>query len=199
LEPEVELIVTDSEVRIRTASLSGIEHTCIPLGQIHATVCGYQRSILAFGFAILFSVGFLLKLLSGFLESNRNEVGSDMGLAFGFLILAGIAALVYFLSKRIAISVETARMRGVAFKRSVIENVSVDLPEALRAISVINARLLAAQATHGLPVESATPAPPSRKVPAPPTRSEPGRCPQCSTANPSGTRFCENCGCALPG
>ena len=148
LEPQIEFFVTDSEVMIRTASLSGIEHPCIPVGQIHATVCGYQRSILAFGFAILSTVGFLMSLFSGFLNGNRNEIGSDMGSAFGYLILAAISLLIYFLSKRIAISVETERMRGVAFNRSVIENVSVDMPEALRAISVVNAHVLAAHTPH---------------------------------------------------
>src|SRR5712672_242557 len=50
LNPENRLIVSDSEVSIRSASLSGIEHTYIPMGKITATVCGYQRSILALGF-----------------------------------------------------------------------------------------------------------------------------------------------------
>ncbi len=57
----------------------------------------------------------------------------------------------------------------------------------------------AAQTLHSLQGESVTPAARSREVPAPPTVSEPGRCPKCSTVNPIGTRFCENCGSALPG
>src|SRR5215467_11573183 len=111
LEPEVELIVTHTEVTIRTASLSGIVFEYMPLAQIHATICAYQRSMLAFGLTILFSLGFVMNLFSGFLEQNRNEVGSDMGFAFGFLIFAAVAALVYFLSKRIAIGVETEHVR----------------------------------------------------------------------------------------
>jgi hypothetical protein len=144
LEPEFHLVVTNSEVSIRSGSLSGVSHTYVPLGKISAVVCGYQRSILAFGFATLFGVGALLNLLSGFFE-NSNQIGSDIGVALGFLILAGIAGLVYFQSKRIGIVVETMHPHGLAFKRSFIENVSVDLPEALRAISVINARILASQ------------------------------------------------------
>jgi hypothetical protein len=198
LEPQIELFVTDSEVTIRTASLSGIEHTYIPLGQIHATVCGYQRSVLAFGFAILFGLGFVMNLFSGFLGGNRNEVGSDMGLAFGFLILAAVALLIYFLSKRIAISVETERMHGVAFKRSVIENISVDLPEALRAISVVNAHVLAAQTVQPCQAAERTSPSQSRAVVAPFAASSLTRCPKCAAVNPAGTRFCENCGSALP-
>jgi hypothetical protein len=188
LKPEVEFVVTDSEVSIRTASLSGIQHVCIPLGKITATICGYQRSIWALGFAILFSVGFVLNLLSGFLGSNQNEIILDITRAFGSLIWATIAALVYFLSKRIAIIAESMHAHGVVFKRSVIENVSVDLPQALKAISVINGRLLAAQAMTKVEYLTVSAA----------TGNGAGVCPKCSSLNAVGTRFCENCGSPLP-
>jgi len=200
LNPEIELIVTDSEVTIRLASLSGIQYTYVPLGKITASVCGYQRSIVAFGFAVLFSVGFVMNLLSGFLGNNRFQTGSDMGLAFGFLILACIAALFYFLSKRIGIFVESSiHAHGVVFKRSVIENVSVDLPQALEAVSLINARILAAQTGQTPSTGSALSPSSPRTAPTPsPTEGGRGLCPKCSTVNPIDVRFCENCGFALP-
>jgi hypothetical protein len=199
LEPEFELTVTDSEATIRSGSLSGILHMCIPIGKISASICGYQRSILAFGFAILFSVGFVLNLLSGFFENDRSQVGSDMGYAFGFLILAAVAALIYFLSRRIGIGFffETEHPYGFVFKRSVIENVSVDLPEALRVIAVINARILKAQSGYTQGGSGST-SPSPRIEPVAPTGGGPGRCPKCSTVNPIDVRFCENCGAALP-
>jgi len=198
LEPEFELVVNDSEATIRRGSLSGIVYIYVPLAKISASVCGYQRSILAFGLAVLFSFGFVLNLVSGFLESNRDQVGSDMGYAFGFLVLAAIAALIYFLSKRIAIVFETMHQHGFVFKRSVIENVSVDLPQAMQAIAVINARILAAQAGQSLPGTSGM-SPTSPRISPPfPIGGEAGRCPKCSTVNPIDARFCENCGFALP-
>jgi hypothetical protein len=196
LSPEVEFVVTDTEVIKRTASLSGIEHIYVPLAKVTASVCGYQRSILAFGFALLFTLGFVLNLLSGFVGSNRNEASSDMGLAFGYLVLAAIAALVYFLSKRIAIVVESMHSHGVVFKQSVIGNVPVDLAQALEAISVVNARILAAQTVKTFVVDHATAPQPSRMAAAAPL---PSHCPKCSAENPIGTRFCENCGSALGG
>jgi len=120
-------------------------------------------------------------------------------LAFGFLILAGIAVLVYFFSKKIAVLVESSlHAHGVSFKRSLIENVSVDLPQALRAISVINNRILAAQTVKTVSV-GIDAAPASAKTePAPPHGGGVNwRCPNCLTANPSGVRFCENCGFEL--
>lgn len=199
LEPEFELVVTNSEATLRLGSLSGIQYTYVPLRKISASLCAYQRSILALGFAILLSVGFVVNLLSGFFESDRSQVGSDMGYAFGFLILAAVAALIFFLSKRIGIVFETGHPGGYGFvfKRSVIEGVSVDLPEALRAIAVINARILNAESghTHG---GSGSMPPSPITVPVTPTGGGPRPCPNCSAVNPIDLRFCENCGGALP-
>jgi hypothetical protein len=123
-----------------------------------------------------------------------------MGLAFVFLILAGIAALVYFFSKKIGVLVESSlRGHGVAFKRSLIENVSVDLPQALRAISVINNRILAAQTVKTVSVGAGALPGPITTEPVPPHGGGvDGRCPNCQAANPTGVRFCENCGFELP-
>jgi hypothetical protein len=195
--PEVELIVTDREVTIRETSLSGIFHTNVPLEKISATVCSYERSILAFWFTIIFGLGFALNLIFGFLEGNRNEIASDMGMAFGFLILAGVAAIVYFLSKKIAIGVETRKVRGVRFKRSVIENITVDLPQALQAIAVINARVLAAQTGQSPRGHLDLSPSSSNTVLVSPAGGGASRCPKCSTLNPTGSQFCENCGSAI--
>jgi hypothetical protein len=194
LSPEVEFTVADTAVTIRTANLSGLQYIYIPLGKVTASVCGYQRSILAFGFALLFTLDFILSLLSGFLGSNRNESAADMGRAFGFLVLAAIAALVYYLSKKIAIAVESMHTHGIAFKQSILGNVSVDLDQALRATELINARIQAAQVVTVNAAESPSPAQPLKMAAAAPVAE---RCPQCSAENPIGTRFCESCGSAL--
>lgn len=145
LEPDFELSVTDSEFTIRSASLGGTQFTFVPLAKISSTACGYQRSILAFAFAVYFGIICVLNVFGAMFVSSS---GGEMGEAFFALVVAGIAAGVYFLSKRIVISAESMHPHGLVFKRSVIENVSVDLPEAIRAIAIINARVLAAQAGH---------------------------------------------------
>lgn len=45
---------------------------------------------------------------------------------------------------------------------------------------------------------SATPPPQLGAISRLSTGSDPGRCPECSAVNPTGTTFCENCGTALP-
>lgn len=190
LDSDYELTVTDSSVSIQAASLSGLLNLHIPLRNVSSTACGYQRSILALLFAIFCTAGFVINFLTAFVASNRNNIGSDMGAAFLFLVLAAIGVVIYFLSKKIGISVETTggNHRGLVFKRSVIENLSVDLPQAIRAVAVVNSRLLAAP---GMRIPTG---PPESTVPGPSVQAP---CPQCSAVNPMGSRFCESCGFAL--
>jgi len=128
-----------------------------------------------------------------FVSNNESLIRNSnlSGLQDIYLVLAAIAALVYFLSKRIGITIETTHSHGVVFKRSVIENVSIDLPEAIRAIRVINSRVLAAQTMGPCNAGSAV-------LPVSRQGGGPGPCPRCSTVNPTGIRFCKNCGSALP-
>ena len=190
LDSDYELTVTDSTVSIQASSLSGLLHHYIPLRNVSSTACGYQRSILALIFAIFFTAGFVINFLTGVFENNRNNVGSDMVAAFLFIVLAAIATTIYFLSKKIGISIETTggNYRGLVFKRSVIENLAVALPQAPRGGAAGNARVLAAPGMH-IP-----PGPPQSSTPEP---GDQGPCPQCSTVNPLGSRFCESCGIAL--
>lgn len=201
IEPDVDLRVTDTEILIRTVSLGGVRQFYVPLGSVSSTVCGYQRSIWAFSFAVYFSVTFVLNVLGVvFAADTGNAAGMYMGSAFGSLIFAAVAAIMFFLSKRIAVFVETTGgiYPGLIFKRSVIENVSVDLPEALRAISVVNTRVLSAQTTRkGNERSSTVLSEPGGAVQSP-IGGNSARCPRCSAVNPDRMRFCESCGFALP-
>src|SRR6202050_1069915 len=47
IQTKVHLVVTNDEIAIRYASLSGLQDIYIPLGHISATGCGDQRSIVA--------------------------------------------------------------------------------------------------------------------------------------------------------
>lgn len=190
LEPEYHLSVTRNYMSIRSASLGGTLQTFIPLDAIRTSVCGYQRSVLAFGFAVWFALGTALNLIAGFLAGDRDRSSSDMGIAFGELVLAAIAALVYHLSKRIAISAEATRAHGIVFKSSLAGGLnSVDLPEAVRIIELLNRLVLEASlARRAVAFGAAEPANPS---------SAGFTCPSCHAANPSHLRFCENCGTAL--
>jgi hypothetical protein len=183
--------VSSKEVRIRSASLGGIRLFYLPLRNVTSTECGYQRSIWAFAFAIYFLASATLQLIGAFfITTNGTDMTNFMASAFGSLILAVVAGVIYFLSHRIQVSMASSGgvHSGLVFKRSVIENVSVDLAQAMQAVNAINERVQAGQ--HNSLQQSAG-------AQLPEVRQTTKSCPQCSTANPIDSRFCEACGMAM--
>jgi hypothetical protein len=63
------------------------------------------------------------------------------------LVIGGILLVAYYLSRKIVISIETSggMVLGLSFKRSVIENVSVDIEQALKAIGILNQKVIGSQ------------------------------------------------------
>lgn len=110
---------------VKSSSLSGEIHTVMPLGAIESTQCGFSKSIL---WLVLGVSTILSGLLSG-----------AVGTFFGFLIVGAVFILIYFLSKRMFISVAAGNKSvDIAFKEGVTEGVSVDLDRTLSAIQLLN-------------------------------------------------------------
>ncbi len=65
-----------------------------------------------------------------------------VGLLIGLLFF-----IAYWLSKKIAISIQTkgGMIMGLSFKRSVIENIPVDIQKAIQAITIINNNVIESQ------------------------------------------------------
>ena len=177
LSSRVELTVTDKEWTIREASLAGMSLLCIPLKRVRATICGYQRSVLAFAFAVLFALiaaWFLLSALLTYLvaghqseagwESTASQSSTSLYIAFAMLVACGIAMIIYYASKRVALGVEAGDIRGIVFKRSWINGTAVDLDDAENATALLN-RLVAA-AVYDLPIAQ-IPLQSTPKFPAP--------------------------------
>jgi hypothetical protein len=130
IDAETSLIVSRKEITIKRASLSGQAYSVVPLPSVASTHCGYSKPI---GFLV-----FGVLVLIGGLVAREFLVG---------IVLGAIFFIVYWLSKKIVITIETSggMTLGLAFKRSVIENVSVDIQEALKAISIINENVVKSQ------------------------------------------------------
>jgi hypothetical protein len=201
LNPDIELVVNDSEVVLHRASLSGFSHASIPIEKINLTICGYQRSIIALGFALFFAVNtilaMLLLLFNTLFHSSReptffptapDPTGLELGAVFVNLVFTAIAVGVFWFSKRIAIGVRSSSTDsiGVTFKRSFIENISVDLPQAIKTVNLINNQILSSQLGRRM-----------SSAPDAPTTEASLWCSKCSTPSSMGTRFCENCGSPL--
>ena len=60
------------------------------------------------------------------------------------LIIGGIFLVAYWLSKKMTISVETygGMIMVLTFKGSVIENIPVDIQQAVQAIEVVNKKVI---------------------------------------------------------
>jgi hypothetical protein len=63
------------------------------------------------------------------------------------LICGVIFIIAYFLTKKISISLETSEgmQLGLSFKRSIIENVTVDIEQARKVIMIINDNIIKQQ------------------------------------------------------
>jgi hypothetical protein len=185
MSSRVEMSVTEKEWTLQEGSLAGMSLISVPLKRIRATICGYQRSILAFAFAVFFALNatwFLLSAVFIYLGASSKYTEADWEVAathassalyatFGWLVACGIAMIIYHASKRVAFGVEAGQysgFSGIAFKRSFIGNTAIDLDAAEEATALLN-RLVAA-AVYDLPLAQ-IPAPPAPKPLAPEPRT----------------------------
>lgn len=132
------ITVNSQEFRHKAAGLMGQMQEVCPLTSISTVHCGYRRPI----WYLIFSVAALLIGLFAW-------ASEDQGFKFfiiGFLVgLALICA--YILLKKISIEIHTrgGLFIGLIFKRSIIENIAVDIEQARKVISVITDLVNAAQ------------------------------------------------------
>ncbi len=138
LSSETGFNLTDKKVSIKSSSLSGENHQVVPVSGISSTHCGYSKPII---YLIIGSIIVLVSILSIF------DSDPSWGIVVSGLIIGGILLTLYYLSKKIYIAIETRGgvVLSISFKRSVIENVSVEMDQALQVINIINKRALESQ------------------------------------------------------
>ncbi len=149
LTAQTSFSVTNDEVVRETVGPWGFESQYAPLAEITASRCSYYR---AFWVLILSLAFYLYGLFSLALAMSKSEdYTRQRALAevsytlWACLILGTLCYVWYVLSKRVLVSV-VARGGvglGISFKRSVIENVAVELKKAVEATDLMNARILA--------------------------------------------------------
>jgi hypothetical protein len=151
LDDTTSFVVTEREIRVETSSLHGVSLEYVPMMAVSSSECTYFRSffvlIAAFGLFTLASLAFLYTFFTSSDSDYGRQVALDhlRGFLWAGLSIGVVLYVVYALSKRILISVETSggRSLGVAFKRSVIENISIELHQARAAVALLNRTLLA--------------------------------------------------------
>lgn len=137
-DAETTLKTTNKEVSFKSSSLFGQTNHVVPLQMVSSTHCGYSMPVQYLIIGALFLIGGIYSSI------GYNTNGWETTL----LLLIGIVFLVaYWLSKKLVIYIETSggMVLGLSFKRSIVENVSVDLEQALKAIGIVNQKVLEAQ------------------------------------------------------
>lgn len=157
---ETSLVVTERHISIKRCGLSGEEHDVIPLPSIASTRCAYKQPIwlLILGiFSIV--VGIFEGLTVGDYRYELDPFFGENDPATVFIcggLIIGTALLITFiLQKSLSIQLETdgGSKFLVIFRRTIIENVSVDMKMALQIIQIVNEKAATAQIQNlGVPL-----------------------------------------------
>lgn len=179
IEPRVDIAVNGKEFKYRAAGLAGMLTVTAPLVQVKRTICGYQHSLTALFLALFFTVNafwnglfllpILLRLLLAQSEGPRETAAKALAIGLAGLLvwtlLAGIATLFFYFSKRIKFVVDPDKPLGLEFKRSLIRNQVVELSQMEEAAILLNH--LVAASCYGTPgVDIPSTLPPDRPVPS---------------------------------
>jgi hypothetical protein len=151
IEPERVLRVTARDVTLELGGLYGFRSTFLRIEDVASATCGYYR---AFSFLLLSVALLTLSAVSAFIAwsadldpYSRQAASTALTYVLGIcLILAGAFYVVYALSKRVFVEIESSGggRPGIAFKRSVIENTVIELDQALDLVEVLNNQVLSA-------------------------------------------------------
>lgn len=179
------MTVTSSDVSIKDTSLFGQQHSVIAISSISSVHCGYRIP-----FAYIF-VG-----VAGLLACIVQAISQDSFKIFLIgCIFAAICFVLFFLRKTIVIYLwprAGVPAMGMAFKRSVIENVSFGLQEAELAAGIISSLVIRAQditkVTSEMVMKDA-----AQKVNES-NFSGPSVCARCGNPLEEGALFCTSCG-----
>lgn len=141
VDTESTLVISDREVVFRGTSLAGMTFHLVPLHEVSSTHCAYRQPIW------LLVLGGGVVVVGLFAAAFQN--GGAGALAAG-IIGGGICVVIYVLQKDLSIAVESrgGAVMGLAFKRSVIEDVAVNMQEGVKAIEAINQRVMALKASR---------------------------------------------------
>jgi len=148
-DTESSLRFDSKKIEYRNSSLFGEELNISPLASISSTLCGYTRPVFSLIAGIFSSITFLICTLA-YADASRYEKDAFLIIIYISLILAVIFLVRYALNKKLTISVQTSGKInfGLSFKRSVMENVAVNISEVRRAIFLLNSKVVEAQSSH---------------------------------------------------
>jgi len=134
IDPTTEIKCNDERVEVTQSSFFGRQTINIPLVAMTGVIGGFQKPKSLF-FAII------AVLFGG--VSLSVEAGASAAIAS--LVIAAVLTAIYMLKQEMALNVQNGgdTLWGLSFKRSVIENVTVDIDKVNEAVYLINKNVLA--------------------------------------------------------
>lgn len=146
------LVVTPRDIRFRKGSLFGEITSMMPLTAVASAHAGFAKPIgylIAAGLVVLVTLGVAMGAGSG--RRNAGFEGMSSAVLVVGLVIAGILAIAYVLSKKMAVSVESAggASFGLVFKRSIIEGVPVDIDKVKVVVDIIRELVITCQQRAG--------------------------------------------------
>ncbi len=139
LDDSASLKVTKGVITFRKSSLFGLVQTSTSLTQIGSFQGGYSKPIT---FLVL---GFVSMILGFILDLAFTDWIFPLGTILG-AVFALIFVIIYALQKNLMFGFETSggAYYGLAFKRGILDGVSVDIEQVERALMMVNALIGAA-------------------------------------------------------
>jgi hypothetical protein len=147
IDTTTSLLVTPRDVRFRKGSLYGEITSMMPMTAVASAHAGYAKPI---GYLIAAGAILLGSLSAGVgTATARGEGGAILFLAG--LAVAAILVVAYFLSKKMAVFVESSggTTFGLVFKPSVIEGVTVDIEKVKTVVDMIREMVITCQQRAG--------------------------------------------------
>src|ERR1043166_1130910 len=138
IDATTSLLVTPRDIRFRKGSLYGEITSMMPLTAVASAHAGFAKPIgllIAAGVIMLASLGGAL----GAAAEHRGGGGAGAAIAILGFVVAAVLVVAYFLSKKMAVFVESSggATFGLIFKRSVIEGVTVDIDKVKAVVAII--------------------------------------------------------------
>ncbi len=138
LEDETYLRCTEKEIEFGSSSFAEESLIVVANKEVASAVCTFHKPLVALIFGIIFFSFGLIAMLSIGLVS------------LVFIIISILFFAFYSLGKKITIIIETSggSKFGLSFKRSVIENVTIDQSKAIQIIKLLNKKIIESKNFH---------------------------------------------------
>ena len=144
IDTTTSLLVTPRDIRFRKGSLYGEITSMMPMTAVASAHAGFAKPI---GYLIAAGAIVVGSISAGAGAASQHGTSGGGLIFLAGLVLAAIFVVAYFLSKKMAVFVESSggTTFGLVFKPSVIEGVTVDIEKVKTVVDMIRELVITCQ------------------------------------------------------